>query len=136
MTTPQEPTPTKHLRPLAFILNVRMTIHPSSLPAFLAGMKPAYDAVLLEPECVFFNLGVCEDVDLLGTGDKDDKKDETCTVSFSEGWNCTLDWFQNVQLKRDYYKPYQEATVKLYTKPPAFEIVRPSDGFCHYKPGM
>lgn len=117
------PTPqTKHLRPLAFILNVRMTLHPSSLPTFLAAIKPAYEAVLLEPECVFFNLGVREEVDLLGaseetSGEKKEDEEAKCVVSFSEGWNCTLDWFRDVQLKRDYYGPYRAVTVPLLLEP-------------------
>lgn len=111
------PAHLKQIRPLAFILNVRMTILAIDLSAFLAAIKPPYDAVIRESECVFFNLGVVEPFDPL-TGGKlaDDGKGEV-VVSFSEGWNCSLEWFSNVQLKKEYYDEYRSITVPMYRKP-------------------
>lgn len=105
----------KQIRPLAFILNVQMTIRTSDAEAFLAAMKPAYDAVLQEPECAFFNLGQRHPLNPL-TGEPSTGEGET-VISFSEGWNCTLDHFRDVQLKKEYYGPYQAATQPMYTKP-------------------
>lgn len=151
----------KQIRPLAFILNVQMTIRTSDAEAFLAAIKPAYDAVLKEPECAFFNLGQRHPLNPL-TGEPSTGEGET-VISFSEGWNCTLEWFREVQLKKEYYGPYQAATQPMYTKPrkfllaffcaivpcvlqleltendcglAAFEIVIPSEEFCHYKESM
>ena len=47
----------KRIQPLAFILNVQMTVKTADVSTFLAAIKPAYDAVLREPQCAFFNLG-------------------------------------------------------------------------------
>jgi hypothetical protein len=115
------PTPNlKHVQPLAFILNVRMVVKTSDVPGFLAAIKPAYDAVLKEPECAFFNLGQKHPLNPL-TGERDSEvgEDESM-ISFSEGWNCTLDYFRDVQLKKEYYGPYQAVTVGMWTKPREF----------------
>lgn len=111
------PAPLKQIRPLAFILNVRMTILATDLSAFLTAIKPPYDAVIREPECAFFNLGVVEPFDPLTGGKSGDGGNGEVVVSFSEGWNCSLEWFSNVQLKKEYYNEYREITVPMYRKP-------------------
>lgn len=72
------PAPLKHLRPLAFILNVQMTIKSTDVPGFLAAIKPAYDAVLQEEQCAFFNLGQKHPINPL-TGERvtSEAEDET-----------------------------------------------------------
>lgn len=114
------PPTLKKIQPLAFILNVQMTVKTADVPAFLAAIKPAYDAVLQEPQCVFFNLGQRHPINpLTGQRNATEADDET-VISFSEGWNCTLEYFKEVQLKKEYYAPYQAVTVPLYTKPREF----------------
>lgn len=109
------PTPTlKQVRPLAFILNVQMTIRPSDAEAFLAAIKPAYDAVLQEPECAFFNLGRRDPIHPLSG---EPLNEDECVISFSEGWNCSLEWFREVQLKKEYYGPYMAVTQGMWVKP-------------------
>jgi hypothetical protein len=119
------PTPSlKNVQPLAFILNVRMTVKTSDVPGFLAAIKPAYDAVLQEPQCAFFNLGQKHPLNPL-TGERDSEvgEDESM-ISFSEGWNCTLEYFRDVQLKKEYYGPYQAVTMAMWTKPREFFFLR------------
>lgn len=116
MSSSSPPT-LKKIQPLAFILNVQMTIKTANVPTFLAAIKPAYDAVLREPQCAFFNLGQRHPLNpLTGERNATEAEDET-VISFSEGWNCTLEYFKEVQLKKEYYGPYQAVTVPLYTKP-------------------
>lgn len=115
--------PLKKLQPLAFILNVQMTIKASDAAAFLAAIKPAYDAVLQEPECAFFNLGQRHPLNPL-TGERNESEaEDEVVISFSEGWNCSLEHFRNVQLKREYYGPYQRVTQPMYTKPRKLNIL-------------
>jgi len=107
----------KKVQPLAFILNVQMTIKTSDAEAFLAAIKPAYDAVLQEPQCAFFNLGQRHPINpLTGERNATEAEDET-VISFSEGWNCTLEYFQQVQLQKEYYVAYRSVTTPMYTKP-------------------
>jgi quinol monooxygenase YgiN len=40
----------------SFSAHVTLTIAPANIPAFLAALKPAYDAVIAEPENVFFQI--------------------------------------------------------------------------------
>jgi hypothetical protein len=111
------PPSLKHVSPLAFILNVRMTVKTTSVAAFLAAMKPAYDAVLQEPQCAFFNLGLRHPINpLTGERNTTEAEDET-VISFSEGWNCSLEWLKEVQLAKEYYVPYRAVTEKLLVKP-------------------
>jgi hypothetical protein len=58
-------------------------------------------------------------VQMTGERNATEADDET-VISFSEGWNCTLEYFKEVQLKKEYYGPYQAVTVPLYTKPREF----------------
>ena len=114
------PPTLKKIQPLAFILNVQMTVKTADVPTFLAAIKPAYDAVLQEPQCAFFNLGQRLPINPL-TGERNaTEADDETVISFSEGWNCTLEYFKEVQLKKEYYGPYQAVTVPLYTKPREF----------------
>jgi hypothetical protein len=93
-TTPAQLTPTiKEIAPLSFILNAQFTIRKSDAPAFLAATKLVYDACLLEPECLFYHVGRLDSIQPtwlteLPEGDES----EEVVITFSEGWNCTLEW--------------------------------------------
>ena len=50
LTTQALPTPT-------FILTVKVWISPSDLSEFFTLFRPVYDAVVAEPECLYFVLG-------------------------------------------------------------------------------
>ena len=100
MTNDQSLIPIKGI---SFILSVKIFIAPQSVPEFLAHFKAAYDAVLAEPECLFFTVGT--------------SPSEPGVVSWTEGWVKDVDWFMNVQIKKEYYQPYFEATERLFLKP-------------------
>ena len=107
----------KKIQPLAFILNVQMTVKTADVPTFLAAIKPAYDAVLQEPQCAFFNLGQRHPINPL-TGERNaTEADDETVISFSEGWNCTLKWYREVQFKKEYYGPHMKAVEPMWTKP-------------------
>ena len=85
------------------ILSVKIFIAPESVPEFFTHFKTIYDDVLAEPECLFFSVGT--------------SPSEPGLIAWTEGWSKDVDWFMNVQLKKDYYKPYFEATEKMFLKP-------------------
>lgn len=128
MTTQLPPLSTDIALPIAsdlsFILFVKIWVPESFVPEFWTHFKPAYDAVINEPECRFFL--VCPN------------PQEPGCLSWIEGWSKDVDWFMGVQAQKDYYKPYLEATEKVFTKPRQFEILRPvkdvgAQGLCHFK---
>jgi len=63
-------------------LHVRITIAPENVPAFLEALKPAYDAVIAEPECTLFE--VCQ------------SPSEPGVFKFVENWNATKEWMMTV----------------------------------------
>ncbi|KAJ4292673.1 hypothetical protein N0V90_009336 [Kalmusia sp. IMI 367209] len=87
-------------------LHVTFHIDPAKVPAFLEALKPAYDVVTAEPECIFFEVF--------------QMPDKPGVFKFVEDWNASMEWLVN--LKKEYYKPYLEATEPLYLKPREFEI--------------
>jgi hypothetical protein len=117
-TAPTQPTPTiKEIAPLSFILNAQFTIRKSDAPAFLAATKLVYDACLLEPECLFYHVGRLDSIQPtwlteLPEGDES----EECVITFSEGWNCTLEWYKEVQFRKEYYGPHMKVAGGMWTK--------------------
>ncbi|KAH7138633.1 hypothetical protein B0J11DRAFT_20977 [Dendryphion nanum] len=91
-----------------FSLHVNITVAPENVAKFLQALKPAYEGVLLEPENIFFE--VYQDPANPGA------------FRFVENWNATPQWFQEVQLKKEYYGPYLAITEPMWTKPRTFEI--------------
>ncbi|KAF2736500.1 hypothetical protein EJ04DRAFT_511002 [Polyplosphaeria fusca] len=89
-------------------LHVKLTVAPESVDKFLEALKPAYDAVIAEPKCTFFE--VFQNPNAPGE------------FKFIENWDATVDWLQNVQLKKEYYKPYLAATEPLWLKPREMEL--------------
>lgn len=66
----------------ALSLHVNITIDPENVDKFLGYLKPAYDGVCAEPECVYFE--VFQDPEKPGR------------FRFVEHWNCTKEWFMSV----------------------------------------
>ena len=63
-------------------LHVTLHIDPSQLSGFFAALKPCYDAVTAEPECVFFE--VYQDPNVPGK------------IHFVEDWNASAEWLTTV----------------------------------------
>ena len=104
----------KSLDGLVFILNVEVTIKESNVDAWLEAFKKARNAVLAESECLFFTLGRKLNIDPITQGPGDVPEGEVA-ISWSEGFKDGLEWFQGVQMKKDYYKPYMEVAIPLET---------------------
>jgi quinol monooxygenase YgiN len=168
MTSPTQtqPPPTiKKISSLTFILNAQFTIKKSDAPAFLAATKLVYDACLREPECLFYHVGRLDLIQPTWLTELPEEESEECVITFSEGWNCTLQWYKEVQFRKEYYGPHMKVAGEMWVKPrechlffsdwfvfccdaalwngeadgrllAVFELVRPEEGFCHYKEGM
>ncbi|KAF2189254.1 hypothetical protein K469DRAFT_683683 [Zopfia rhizophila CBS 207.26] len=95
-------------------LHVKITMAPENAKAFLEALNPVYDAVVAEPENTFFEVY--------------QSAEEPGVFKFVENWNATREWMVNVQLKKDYYKPYLEATKPMFIKPREIEMWDRMDG--------
>jgi hypothetical protein len=91
------------------MLQVKVHIAPSSIDEFWSAFRPIYDIVLAEPELLYF---------VIGTGVPAPEADPSAPVvlSWTEGWSKDVNWLVNVQLKKEYYKPYLERTEKMFVK--------------------
>ncbi|KAL5399866.1 hypothetical protein PMIN03_012601 [Paraphaeosphaeria minitans] len=94
--------------PSRLSLQVTFHIDPSNVEAFLKALKPAYDGVIAEPECVFFQ--VFQSAETPGK------------IKFIENWDASLEWLTTVQLKKEYYKEYTEITTPMWVKPREHEL--------------
>ena len=63
-------------------LHVRITVTPENAAKFLEYLKPCYDVVSAEPECVFFE--VFQNPATPGE------------FKFVENWHATVDWLKDV----------------------------------------
>jgi quinol monooxygenase YgiN len=63
-------------------LHVTVTVAPENAERFLEALKPAYDAVIAEPECVFFEVFR--------------SPEEPGIFKFVENWNATKEWLITV----------------------------------------
>jgi quinol monooxygenase YgiN len=114
------PTPTiKKIAPLSFILNAQFTIKRTDAEAFLAATKLVYDACLLEPECLFYHVGRLDSIQptWLTELPEPTEESEEVVITFSEGWNCTLEWYKEVQFRKEYYGPHMKVAGRMWTKP-------------------
>ncbi|KAJ5091209.1 hypothetical protein NUU61_006079 [Penicillium alfredii] len=91
-----------------FSLQVTVYLNPDDVPKFLEHIKPAYDAVVAEPECQFFEVYQLQE--------------EPGTLHWVEDWNATTDWFMKEQITKPYYKDYLAATESMFVKPREFKI--------------
>ena len=85
-------------------LTLEVTIHllPSNVETFLTHFRPAFEAVVAEPECTFFELFT--------------DPENPGTLHWVESWTKSKEWLFEVQLKKEYYKPYFAATEKMFVK--------------------
>ena len=102
-----------------FILTVKVWIPVEKHAEFWKLWKPAYDAVVAEPELRFFVVS------------KNPQDPEL--ITWVEGWNATTDWLLNVQLQKAYYEPYKSTTESWFTKERVAELTILEDGFAHFK---
>jgi hypothetical protein len=66
----------------SFSLHVKYTVDPSNVDAFLEALKPAYDAVTAEPECIFFEVYT--------------SASEPGVIKYVENWNASMEWLMSV----------------------------------------
>ena len=89
-------------------LQVDVTVAPENAEKFLQLLKPVFDLVVAEPECLFFE--VFHDPDNPGH------------FRWVEDWSKDRKWFMEQQLTKEYYKPYLAETEPLFIKPREFTI--------------
>lgn len=111
------PTTIKKISPLQFILNAQFTLKTRDVPLFLSATKKVYEACLREPECIFYHIGRLDSIQptWLTELPEEDRGEET-VITFSEGWNCTLEWYKEVQFRKEYYGPHMEVAGRLWCK--------------------
>lgn len=78
--------------PKKLTLIATVSVQPSRIADFLEALKPTWEGITSEPECLFFNLW--HDPDHLGT------------FKMLEVWAGNKEWFTTVQMKKDYYESY------------------------------
>src|SRR5688500_2050766 len=114
----------------SFSFHVKYQVAPENVENFLAALKPVYDLVTVEPNCIFFEVYR--------------SAEEPGLFRFVENWNATMEWLMNVriplvpymirwwsrtslilrqvQLQKDYYKPSLAKIEPLLIKEREFEI--------------
>ena len=121
--TMSPPTPPiKEVVPLQFIINATMTVKATDAEAFLKITQETNDRALAEPECLFFNFGRREPINDLTFEPLEGGDGDEVVFWWSEGWNCTLKWYREVQFKKDYYGPHMKAVEPMWTKPRKFML--------------
>ena len=91
-----------HSEALKLVENVMegsFKIDPTNIDKFLTALRPLWNAVCREPECLFFEV-------------LHDSK-ETGTFRFIEVWSKDSTWFFEHQAKKPYYKPFFEVAEPL-----------------------
>ncbi|CAF9927710.1 MAG: hypothetical protein HETSPECPRED_006653 [Heterodermia speciosa] len=94
-------------------LHVTIVVAPENADKFLESLRPCFDAVTAEPECMSFQ--VFHDAEQPGY------------FRFVENWSKDKDWLIKNQLTKDYYKPYEEATKPLWIKPRELKVFEQLD---------
>ncbi|KAK3350281.1 hypothetical protein B0T25DRAFT_570847 [Lasiosphaeria hispida] len=86
-------------------ISLQITIHidPKNVDEFFKHFKPLYDLVCAEPELHFFEVY--------------QSREDPGTLSWVEHWNCTVEWLQEVQLKKEYLHEFLAVTAPLYLGP-------------------
>ncbi|KAL6250316.1 hypothetical protein RBB50_002617 [Rhinocladiella similis] len=105
------------------VLSVKVYISPAEEARFWQLFKPAYDAVIAEPDCRFF---------VVSKPTPQPEENVTC-LSWVEGWSKPAQWLQDVQLHKPYYEPYLSESEKMYLKPRVVELTSAMEGMCDFK---
>ena len=93
-----------------FVVNATHYVHPNKVDEYLTHLRPAWEAVIAEPENIFFDVFV--------------DPSEPGKIRLFEIWTKDKEWFMSVQLQKEYYKPYREAVEPLWVKPCKFDPQR------------
>ncbi|KAH6673858.1 hypothetical protein B0J14DRAFT_541611 [Halenospora varia] len=101
-------------------LHVTITIAPENEEKFLAAFRTVWELVAAEPECIFFE--IYKSATELGV------------FSWVEGWTKDQKWLMEVQLQKEYYKPYFAITEPMFIKPREFKIYEKLPGWAKAKP--
>jgi len=91
---------TETLKPSQLTLHATIKIDPTNTDKFLTALRPAWAAVINEPECLFF--------DVFHT------PEEPGTFRFVEVWTKDWKWFLEHQMKKAYYQPYLAITEPMW----------------------
>lgn len=75
-------------------------IDPSNIDKFLKAFRQCWLEVCTEPECLYFDVF--------------HSQSEPGIFHLVEVWSRDNDWFMEYQIKKDYYKPYWEATKSMW----------------------
>ncbi|KAH8686199.1 hypothetical protein BGZ61DRAFT_533762 [Ilyonectria robusta] len=98
-----------------FSLHVTIFIDPLNVAEFFKHFKLAYENVIAEPECTFFEVY--------------QSPENPGELRWVENWSASVKWFQEHQMTKEYYKPYFEATEPLFVKPRQFQIHNRMEGY-------
>lgn len=75
-------------------------VDPDKINEFLVAFRTCWVAVCKEPECVYFDVF--------------HSQIEPGLFHFVEVWSKDNDWFMDIQIKKEYYKPYWNITRPLW----------------------
>ncbi|KAK0647984.1 hypothetical protein B0T16DRAFT_325623 [Cercophora newfieldiana] len=89
--------------PHGISLQVTVHIDPKNVEEFFTHFKPLYDRVVAEPELRFFEVY--------------QSPEDPGTISWVEHWDCTIEWLNDVQLKKQYFQDYKAAADHLLLRP-------------------
>ncbi|KAK5652676.1 hypothetical protein OQA88_10270 [Cercophora sp. LCS_1] len=106
--------------PSGVSLHATVQIAPENVTSFLEWGKQIVAVVTAEPLCHFFELY--------------QSIEDPGVISWVENWDATVEWLVHVQLPKEYYKEYLEATEPMYIKPREMRIInRAGSPFAFYK---
>ncbi|KAK6068441.1 C6 finger domain-containing protein [Seiridium cupressi] len=94
--------------PPSVSVHIKLTVDPNKVDEFLGISRPMFDAVVAEPLNTFFEMY------------RDDKTPGV--FKLVENWDADIDYMMNVQVKKDYYKPYHAALREMLLKPHEVEL--------------
>ncbi|KAI1873735.1 uncharacterized protein JN550_003004 [Neoarthrinium moseri] len=101
-------------------LQVKIYLKPEDLPKFFEHFKPAYDQIIAEPECTFFEMY--------------QSQEEPGTLFWVENWSVSKEWLIQNQFPKEYYKPYFAATDPLHIKSREIQFLDLVSGYSTAKP--
>lgn len=101
-------------------LHVTVFVAPTDVEKFFSYLRPAYEKVAAEPECTFFEVFT--------------SPTEPGAIHWVEGWTKDTKWLLEVQLQKEYYKPYFAATEQMFVKPREYKIYDKLPGWATAKP--
>ncbi len=82
--------------------HVTYKIDPSNVDKFVSALRPAWEAIAKEPECIYFDVFR--------------SASEPGTFRLVEVWNKDSTWIEDNHLTKDHYKQYREVTESMVVK--------------------